>query len=313
MAAVAFVFPGQGAQTVGMGKDFYERFEPSRAVYERASQILDFDIIKACFDGPDEYLAATEISQPALLVTSIAVLRALETVKSDLVASAQVAAGLSLGEYTALVFARSLEFDDAVRLVAERGRLMSEAGKKTPGAMVSIVGPEPGAVRQIAERVASTGPCSIANLNCPGQVVISGGVDAVTEAAAIAEKELGARTVRLNVSGAFHSPLMTDAQNGLREFIKDVDIRPPAVKFVSNVSADYEDDPERIRALLVDQVASPVLWQASMEKIISDGVGAFYEIGPGRVLRGLLRKIDRKADVKCLNSADSIGGQQIDA
>jgi len=211
-----------------------------------------------------------------------------------------------LGEYTALVFFFSFDFEDALKLVARRGQLMSEAGKNNPGTMVSIMGPDVEDVRKVVESVAEKGTCSIANLNCPGQYVISGDVDAALEAARLAEEQLGARTVQLKVSGAFHSALMADAQEGLRDFIQDIQIRAPRIKFVANVSAGYENDPDKIRSMLVDQVVSPVLWRASMEKIISDGVDTFYELGAGRVLRGLLRKIDRSVTVTSINSIDGI-------
>jgi len=291
-----------------MGRDFYGHVEAARAVFDAADEILDIDIKKACFDGPDDYLSGTEISQPALLVTSIAILRAIEARSPDLVAAAQVTAGLSLGEYTALVFAGAMAFEDALRVVAERGRLMAEAGRANPGTMVSILGPRTSEVEAIAARVQQQGVCRIANLNCPGQTVISGSVELVRAAAEIAANELGARTVELKVAGAFHTELMGQAQSGLCKVLEGVCISPPRVRFISNVTADYVDDPETIRALLVEQVASPVLWQASVERMVADGVIDFYEVGPGRVLRGLIRKTARVAKPVSVNSVDTIGG-----
>jgi len=310
MAKAAFVFPGQGAQAVGMGRDFYERYDVSRRVFDRADELVDFDRKAVCFDGPDELLASTEISQPALLTTSVAMLRALQERKPALVRSVGATAGLSLGEYTALVFAGALEFDEAVLLVAERGRLMRESGEKNPGAMVSVLGPPRQEVEALVGGLGSDGVCKVANLNCPGQVVISGGVDAVLAATARAEKELGARTIRLKVSGAFHTELMDHARMGLERALTGVNVKSPTIKFLSNVTGDYVEDAEEIRRLLVRQLVSPVLWQASVERMVADGIDCFYEVGPGRVLRGLIRKTARKVEVTSANTAEYLGDDE---
>ena len=291
-----------------MGRDFYDQFVESREIFERAARLVDFDLRAACFEGPEEVLASTENSQPAILTTSIAILRAFERARPDLVRAAEVTAGLSLGEYSALVFAGSMSFEDALRVVAERGRLMSEAGRKRPGTMLSVLGLDRETVGAIVGKASERGVCRMANLNCPGQIVLSGEGAAIDEAARLAEGAHAARTVKLKVSGAFHTELMAEAQDALSRALEEVEVRPPSIGFISNVSADYVRDPAQIKELLVRQVASPVLWQASVERMVADGVDKFYEVGPGCVLKGLIRKTARDVDAYSVNKVDFMGG-----
>ena len=294
--AKGYIFPGQGAQTVGMGKDLYDESPEARRIIDRAGEILSIDLKRIMFDGPEEELSATDTSQPAILAMSLATVKALgaeadpERVKAT--------AGLSLGEYTALAFAGSLDFEDALRIVRERGRLMQEACDAHPGGMVSIIGLDCDAVSDLVARSADDSVLTVANVNSPEQVVVSGELDALDRLEALAKKAGAKRAVRLKVAGAFHSSLMERAAAGLERVLAGVEIRPPAVPFVSNVSADFVSEPDEIRRFLVRQLTSPVLWSKSMERMIGAGIVNFLEIGPGRVLTGLARRIS--PDVECV-------------
>ena len=308
----ACIFPGQGSQIVGMGLDLYETFDASRAVFDHADDALGYSLSTICFNGPPEKLANTAVQQPAILTTSLAALRALET--SDALGEDGVAAacGLSLGEYSALVFAGVIALEDAVRLVARRGELMDQAGRARPGGMLSVLGLERETVEAICRDAAGGDTLVIANLNCAGQVVVSGDRAAIERAEPLAIERGAARAVVLQVSGAFHSSLMAPAQQGLAEALSDVAFSAPRVPFISNVTGAFENDPDRIKELLVEQLGSPVLWQASMERLLADGVTRFVEIGPGVVLRGLLRRIDRVARCECVGTAEAVR-KRIDA
>jgi len=302
----AFLFPGQGAQTVGMGKELYDNFPRARDLFHRASDQVDFDLPELCFSGPESRLSMTEYSQPAILAASIAFLEVarnetrLQTVKPV------AAAGLSLGEYTALVFAGSLRFEDAVRLVYRRGQAMAAAGKKRKGAMLSVIGLTEEQIEEVVEAASSAGIVTAANFNSPEQVVLSGEPKALEEADRIA-RETGARgTVELKVSGAFHSELMAPAAEELTGALSEVEISRPQTPVVSNVTADYVSHPDQIRSLLVKQLTHPVRWHQSMRKLIADGVKGFYEIGPGKVLTGLMKRIDRGLPVRNLNTLEAL-------
>jgi len=308
LGKTAIIFPGQGAQAVGMGRDVSESCPKACAIFDRANDVLGMDLKSICFDGPIDRLNTTALSQPAIFVTSVAIWRALEASGRAEALSAEAMAGLSLGEYTALHVCGAVDFDDCLRLVAERGRLMQRAAEARPGSMVSIMGLDEAAVRRLCDEAGCGEELVAANFNCPGQVVLSGTRSACDRAAGLAER-FEARALVLNVAGAFHSRLMEDAAEGLETALASVPFRPGFCGVVSNVSADYHgDDPEAIRALLRAQLVQPVRWQASIERLISGGFDRFVEVGPGRVLTGLMRKIDRSA--RAINFSTASGLSQ---
>ncbi len=294
MAKVAFLFPGQGAQAVGMGKGLHDELPAARALFDRANDLLGFDLKAICFDGPPEALEATDVSQPAIYVASLAALESLKATDPDLVASAAGAAGLSLGEYTALVFAGSLDFETGLKVVRRRGQAMQAAALATPSGMTSIIGLDEAAIDQLCARVAPEGRLWKANLLGPGNVVVSGERPAL-EAVEAAATELGAaRVIPLAVAGAFHSPIMKSGAESLDEVLAGVTFRPPRIPVYSNVDAAPHDDPAGIRPKLIAQVVGEVRWEQSLRRMLADGFDTFYEVGPGRVLTGLLKRIDRK-------------------
>ncbi len=298
MTANAAIFPGQGSQEVGMGQDVAAARAVAAETFAQADAILGFGLSKLCFEGPAERLNATDIQQPAIFTTSVALFRA--GLDGGYFKPGQFAAmgGLSLGEYTALHLAGSLPFEAALKLVYRRGQLMQQAAQSSPGGMVSMIGLNETAVLALCERVADQGRVGPANFNCPGQIVISGDRAACQAAAGLAE-EFGGRAVPLDVAGAFHSELMRPAAESLREALAVADFRPPQVRVIANVDAEYHDSPETIRESLYRQVFNPVRWQACVERLIADGCCSFWEVGPKRVLAGLMRKISR--EVKTIN------------
>jgi [acyl-carrier-protein] S-malonyltransferase len=301
MGKIAFVFPGQGAQAVGMGKDAYESNAAARAVFDRADEVLGFSIATLAFEGPDELLRQTANTQPALLAVSIALLETYknQNVKPDFVA------GHSLGEYSALVAAGVLAFDDAIRLVRARGIYMEQAVPGGQGAMAAVLGAEREPLQTLcAEISAGNGlVVELANVNCPGQIVVSGstlGVAAVVERG----KEAGAkRVIPLDVSGPFHSSLMQPAADSLEVELAKVEFHTAEVPVIANVHALPVTSGEELRELLVKQVVSPVLWEDTIRFLISEGVDTFVEIGSGAVLAGLIKKIDKSVQVISVNSA----------
>ena len=311
MSKTAVLFPGQGAQVVGMGKDVAEVSEAARQVYAEADRILDFGLTELCFEGPAERLNATDMSQPAIFVTSVAIWKALEAkglLRDDAPGDApapMAMAGLSLGEYTALHLAGWIDFEETLRLVAERGRLMQSAAEAVGGGMVSVMGLEETDARRLCEEAAESDVLVPANFNCPGQIVISGHQTACERAVGLAEK-YEARAVALTVAGAFHSPLMEPAVQGLETALSRVTIKRGQIGVVSNVSADYHADSNSVRDLLREQVAKPVRWQASVERLIAEGYDRFLEVGPGRVLTGLMRKINRATTALNYSNAASL-------
>ncbi|NLG02292.1 MAG: ACP S-malonyltransferase [Clostridia bacterium] len=294
MHKTAFIFPGQGAQYIGMGKDFYENFEESREVFEIAKKATELDIAKLCFEE-NEQLNQTEYTQICMLTTEAAILKAIE--KRGIKAS--VCAGLSLGEYGALIAANVLSLEDAFKLIRTRGILMQNA-YPSGGAMSAVLGMDAKQIEQICADTALENPqeiVSIANYNCPGQIVITGSKDAVALAGTKCAEEGAKRVVPLKVSGPFHSKLLEQAGKELGEFMQDMTFQTPVIPYVANVTSQYCTDKDQIKHLLEQQVAAPVRWQQSVERMIADGVDTFIEIGPGRTLSGFIKKINREVTV----------------
>lgn len=303
MGKIAFVFPGQGAQAVGMGKDVYEAHEGARRVYDNADRALGFALTELVFSGPEEKLKQTANTQPALVATSLALYEAFKEkgVKPDYVA------GHSLGEYSALAVAGVLGYEEAIRTVRARGELMEQAVPGGKGAMAAVLGAERGTLAELCARVsAAEGVVELANVNCPGQIVVSGtreGVAAVVEKG----KEAGAkRVIPLEVSGPFHSSLMKPAAEKLGAVLEQVAMSPAAVPVIANVTAQPVSDPDEIRKLLVEQVYSPVLWEDTVSFLIGQGVDTFVEIGSGSVLAGLIKKVDKTVKVLSVNSLEAV-------
>jgi [acyl-carrier-protein] S-malonyltransferase len=296
VAKVALLFPGQGAQAVGMAADVCRSVPAAQRLFDEAANILGYDLLKVCALGPAEKLNSTAVSQPALYVASLAALESLRSREPQAEAECVATAGLSLGEYTALAFAGSLTFTDGLRLVQIRGQAMQAAADATPSAMVSVLGLPQDKVEELCARARAAGTVEIANLLCPGNIVVSGTKDACAAIERLAP-ELGAmKTIRLAVAGAFHTAIMTPADSTLAEALARTQLRPPRLPVWSNVDARPHTDPDEIRGLLVRQVLQPVLWEKTMRNLLAEGVTKYYEIGPGRVLAGLLKRVERKAE-----------------
>jgi [acyl-carrier-protein] S-malonyltransferase len=295
--AEALLFPGQGAQFRGMGRDWCDAHPAARATFDEADRVLGFALSAQCWDDADA-VNRTDVAQPGIFTTSVAIVRALEASHGLDRTRVALATGLSLGEYTALWAAGSLSFEDGLRLVRLRGEAMQSASERTPSGMVSLMGATEEQARTLAAVGAARGICQVANLNAPGQVIVSG-ENAALDALEAAAKEHGVRrTRRLVVAGGFHSECMRPAAERLRAALADVRIAPPRVPFVSNVTALPTDDPARIQAQLAEQVCAPVLWERSMRWALAQGIRRFLEPGPGEVLGALLRKIDEQVSVR---------------
>lgn len=290
MGKIAFVFPGQGSQYVGMGKEIFQLYPEARQCFEQADEALGFALSQLCFAGPEEELRQTYNTQPAILTISVACWTLLHKkgVTPDYVA------GHSLGEYSALVAAGSLRFLDAVRLVAKRGRFMENAVPSGTGTMAAILGLTFETVEEICRAASSTGMVQPANYNCPGQVVIAGAASAVEEAITMAKEAGAKRAIMLNVSGPFHSSLMEPAAIKLSQELEKVEIVNPLIPVVANVNANFVNTGREVRDALVRQVANPVLWDSSVRKLIGHGVDTFVEVGPGKILSGLIKKINKQ-------------------
>ena len=305
--SVAIVFPGQGAQTVGMLGDWCNGNPAALELFTRASSILGYDLAAICRQGPAEKLNATSVSQPAILVTSLAALEVLKLRDPALISAASITAGLSLGEYTALVFADALDFDSAVRIVDVRGRAMQECAGKlgtqlgtkrgpadtAAGGMVAVLGMEREQVASLCDECRGGDVLEVANVLCPGNVVVSGAEAACRRLDEAATAAGAMKCVRLEVAGAFHTVLMQEAVDKLAAVLAETTVRSPRIPVVSNVDARPHADPAEIRDLLARQVCGVVEWHASMTYLLSTGVRSVCEVGPGRVLRGLLKRIDR--------------------
>jgi [acyl-carrier-protein] S-malonyltransferase len=295
MSNIAFLFPGQGAQAVGMAQELVEQLPTAAALFAQASEILGYDLAHLCAQGPAEKLNTTDHSQPALFVASLAALESLKASDPQTVDACTATAGLSLGEYTALVFAGVMSFEDGLRVVQQRGSAMQAAALQADSTMVSLLGLSTDDVQQLVDSCRGDGEVlQIANYLCPGNIVVSGSSTAC-ERIQVAAVEAGAmKAIPLAVAGAFHTEIMQAAVEPLQQVLENVTLNAPRIPVISNVDASVHSDPEIIRQHLVQQVVSPVRWEDCMDTLLKQGIDQFYEIGPGRVLRGLLRRIARK-------------------
>lgn len=298
MAKIAFIYPGQGAQKPGMGKDFYENSELAKAVYDKASELLQIDMKALCFEE-NEKLDLTEYTQAALVTTCLAMTKVVEErgLKPD------VTAGLSLGEYCAISVAGGMKEEDAISLVRKRGILMQNTVPAGEGAMAAILGMD---ASVIEEGIKDLEGVTVANYNCPGQIVITGETKAVEKAAEILKEAGAKRAVLLNVSGPFHSPMLKQAGEELAKEMEKVEMEPLQIPYVTNVTAEYVTDIRETKKLLAEQVVASVRWQESVERMIAEGVDTFVEIGPGKTLAGFLRKIDRSVKVYNIGTWEDI-------
>ncbi len=303
MSKIAYIFPGQGSQAVGMGKDLFDNFPVSREVFEEADDALGFSLSAMCFNGTEEDLALTANTQPAILTTSVAAFRAM---KSEGFPLPDFVAGHSLGEYSALVAANAMSFSDAVKIVRKRGEYMQEAVPVGVGAMAAILGLPLETVEIACAEAAEEQVCSPANINSPAQIVIAGNAEAIDRACELLKERGAKRAIKLNVSAPFHCALMLPAQEKLAKDLAEIDFQNLRFPIVENISAEMNTEGERVRTALTEQVSNPVRWAQSIENLIIEGVDTFIEVGTGKVLSGLVKQINR--DVRSLNveNADSL-------
>lgn len=302
MSKIAFIFPGQGAQYVGMGKEIAEEFKSADEIFDQASESLGFDVKKMVFEGDEDTLKITENTQPAILTTSIACLQPL--LENGI--TANVAAGLSLGEYSAHVLAGTFNFKDAVSIVKKRGKYMQEAVPIGVGTMAAVIGLSNEDVIECCEKASEYGKVEPANFNCPGQVVVAGEVKAVEKLVELCKEKGARRAMVLQVSAPFHSSMLKPAGEKLAAELEKVELNDMKIPVVTNVTAEYINDKTKVKDLLIKQVSSTVLWEKSVRNMIDDGVDTFIEIGPGKVLSGFMRKIDRKVKVMNVENKESL-------